>query len=79
MDHPEIFPFIMMLIVLPFVLLVVALKIIAFWKIFSRIGYGGAWSLFMLLPFGDIVLPLVVAFCRWPAVKQDPNQRMPLE
>lgn len=77
MDHSGIFPLIMFLFIIPFVLLAVALKVIAFWKICSRVGFNGALGLLMLVPFGDIILPLYVAFAKWPAAKQDPKQDGP--
>ncbi|MBN2320743.1 MAG: hypothetical protein JXR49_16810 [Acidobacteria bacterium] len=71
MNHPEIAPLlIIFFIVIPFILLVATLKVIAFWKICSRIGFSGPLGLLMLVPFGDIVLPLFVAFSRWPALEK---------
>lgn len=77
MDHSGIFPLMIFLIIIPFVLFVIALKVIAFWKICSRVGFNGALGLLMLVPFGDIILPLYVAFAKWPDVKQDPKQDGP--
>ena len=70
-NHSELVPvMIIFFIVIPFVLLVMTLKVIAFWKICSRIGNAGPLGLLMLVPFGDIVLPLFVAFAKWPALEQ---------
>lgn len=77
MDHSGIFPLLIILIALPFVLFILALKVIAFWKICSRAGFNGALGLLMLVPFGNIILPLYVAFAKWPAVKQEPKQDGP--
>jgi hypothetical protein len=77
MQHPEIFPVLLLLFIIPFVLLIMFLKVLAFWKICSRVGFSGALGLLMLVPFGGIILPLVVAFSKWPAVKQEPKQETP--
>lgn len=68
---------IILLIVLPFVLLSSVLPVIAFWKICSRAGFNGALGLLMLVPVANIILPLYVAFARWPVFKQDRVQNAP--
>jgi ABC-type maltose transport system permease subunit len=71
MRNPELVPMmIIFFMVIPFVLLVVALKVIAFWKICSRVGYAGPLGLLMLVPFGDIILPLFIAYAKWPALEK---------
>ena len=71
MNHPELAPLIIIFfIVIPFFLLVAALKVIALWKICSRVGFAGPLGLLMLVPFGDIILPLFVAFAKWPALER---------
>lgn len=80
MDNSGIAPLIplfMFFFIIPFVLVVVALKVIAFWKICSRVGFNGVLGLLMLVPFGDIILPLYVAFAKWPAFKQEPKLEAP--
>jgi len=74
MENSGIFPLVIFFIIIPFVLILVSLKVIAFWKICSRVGFNGALGLLMLVPFGDIILPLYVAFAKWPAFKQEPKQ-----
>ena len=61
---------IIFLIVLPFALMFAVLPVIAFWKICSRVGFDGALGLLMLLPIANIILPLYVAFAKWPALTQ---------
>jgi hypothetical protein len=69
-NHPDLAPlFIVLFIVIPFVLLCLSLKVIAFWKICSRAGYAGPLGLLMLVPFGDIILPLIIGFAKWPALE----------
>ncbi len=71
MKNPELVPLlIIVFIVIPFVLLCLSLKVIAFWKICSRAGYAGPLGLLMLVPFGDIILPLFIGFSKWPAFEQ---------
>jgi len=70
MQHPEIIPLLILFFVIPFVLLCLILKVVAFWKICSRVGFSGPLGLLMLVPFGDIILPLVVAFAKWPVLEQ---------
>ena len=36
------------------------------WRIFSRAGLAPAWSLLILIPGGAIIVPLILAFARWP-------------
>lgn len=71
MNHPEIAPMLLIFfVVIPFALLCLSLKVIAFWKICSRAGYAGPLGLLMLVPFGDIILPLFIGFGKWPAIEQ---------
>ena len=75
MNHPDLAPlFIILFIVIPFALLYATLHILAFWKICTRIGMNGALSLLLLIPFGKIFLPLYVAFAKWPALEQKPEE-----
>lgn len=79
MDNSAIVPLLLLFIIIPFVLLCVSLKVIAVWKICSRVGFNGALGLLMLVPFGDIILPLYIAYAKWPAIKQEPKQEVPVE
>ncbi len=36
------------------------------WRIFSRAGLAPAWSLLVLIPAGAVIVPLILAFARWP-------------
>ncbi|HMB46819.1 MAG TPA: hypothetical protein VKN63_00940 [Afifellaceae bacterium] len=40
------------------------------WKLYSRSGFSGLWSLFAFIPFGAIVLLWVIAFIRWPNAEE---------
>ncbi len=70
---------IIILILIPFALLFAILPVIAFWKICEKAGFNGALGLLMLVPIADVILPLYVAFAKWPAFKQEPNQGVPAD
>lgn len=36
------------------------------WKIFSRAGFSGWWSLLMILPIINILLEYYLAYAEWP-------------
>jgi hypothetical protein len=36
------------------------------WRIFSRAGLPAPLSLLVLLPLGQIIVALILAFARWP-------------
>ena len=50
-------------------LLALVLPTIAFWKICSKAGFPGALGLLMLVPVGNIILMLYLAFAQWPILK----------
>ena len=69
MNKPELAPLLIILFfAIPFILLCVTLKVIAMWKICSKAGYAGPLGLLMIVPFGDIILPLFIGFAKWPAL-----------
>ena len=47
-------------------LIILALTILPFWKIFSKAGYSGAWSLLMLVPLVNVLAIWIFAFSDWP-------------
>ena len=61
---------IIVLIAIPVVYL---LPVIAFWKICSRVGFNGALGLLMIVPIANAILPLYVAFAKWPACERKPR------
>jgi hypothetical protein len=51
--------------------LVLALAIFGFfiycyWRIWSKAGFNGAWSLLMLVPIANIGSIIYLAFAKWP-------------
>ena len=47
-------------------LVILAITILPFWKIFSKAGYSGAWSLLMLVPLVNVLAIWIFAFSDWP-------------
>jgi hypothetical protein len=50
------------------ILIILALAVIPYWKIWSRTGHSGAWALLMLVPIANLVSLWVLAFKKWPVV-----------
>jgi hypothetical protein len=49
------------------VLAVAVATVFAFWRIFSKAGFAGAWGLLAIFPFAQILLLLFLAFADWPS------------
>ena len=52
------------------VLILTAIKVFSFCRIFSKTGYSWAFGLLMLLPFSEVVIPLILALIDWPVSKE---------
>jgi hypothetical protein len=57
-------------------LAILVLVIIAWWKIASKAGYGGAWALIMFVPFVNFIFFLIFAFSKWPVLQELEQRRM---
>jgi hypothetical protein len=53
-----------------FVLAMIALGIVIYWRIAAKAGYPGAMSLLMLVPLVNIILLVLFAFGEWPIERQ---------
>ena len=53
---------------LVFVIIVLAITVIPFFRIFQRTGRSGWWALLMVIPLINLVVLWIIAFARWPAV-----------
>jgi hypothetical protein len=53
-----------------FVLIITVVKVFSFCRIFTKAGYSWALGLLMLLPFSELVIPLVLALTDWPVCKE---------
>ena len=51
------------------ILIILALAVIPYWKIWSRTGHSGAWALLMLVPIANLISLWVLAFKDWPAMR----------
>jgi hypothetical protein len=51
-------------------LIITAIKILIFCKIFSKAGYCWALGLLMLVPIANIIMLFVLAFADWPVQKE---------
>ncbi len=60
------------LVVIFIVAVMVALVgVLPFWFICKKAGLSPWLSLIMIIPFGALVLPFVIAFIDWPALRSD--------
>ena len=64
------FSIIFLVFMIPLVLIIVAVKILIFCKIFSRAGYSWALGLLMLVPIANIIMLFVLAFAEWPIQRE---------
>ncbi|MFQ6036587.1 MAG: hypothetical protein ACE5NM_12180 [Sedimentisphaerales bacterium] len=51
-------------------MVVVAIKVLIFCKIFSKAGYSWALGLLMLVPIANIIMAFFLAFADWPIRKE---------
>jgi len=61
---------IIIFLIIPFALAFSILPVIAFWKICEKAGLNSVLGLLMLVPIANAILPLYVAFTKWPALEQ---------
>ena len=61
---------ILILFITVIVLGITAIKVFSFCRIFSKAGYSWAFGLLMLLPFSEVVIPLILALIDWPVCKE---------
>ena len=51
--------------------LVALVGVLPFWFICKKAGLSPWLSLIMIIPFGALVLPFILAFMDWPALRGD--------
>ena len=51
-------------------LIITAIKVLIYCKIFSKAGYSWALGLLMLVPVANIIMPFILAFGDWPIQKE---------
>jgi len=52
-----------------FFLVIAALLVIPYWKLWQRTGHSGWWALLMLVPLANLISLWVLAFKEWPALR----------
>ena len=50
-------------------MILLAVLIVPYWRIWSRTGHSGAWALLMMIPLANIISLWVLAFKEWPALR----------
>lgn len=60
-----------------FGILINAVWVFAFCKIYSRAGYSWAMGLLQLIPIVNMVMLVILAFSEWPIQKQVCQQQKP--
>jgi len=60
-----------LIIIFMIVGLLTLLGMLPFWFICKKAGLSPWLSLIMIIPFGALVLPFVLAFIDWPALRND--------
>lgn len=66
-----------LLVVFLFAIVMVAVGIVPYWKIFSKAGFSGWMSLLMLVPLVNLVVLYLVAFSQWNVQPTTYRQQVP--
>ena len=66
MDSELVGAFGVLFFILILFIVLVAVMIIPYWKIYQRTGQSGALSLLQLIPVVNIIMLFVLAFSAWP-------------
>ncbi len=61
-------PELILILLLP--VLLVLFGVLPFWFICKKAGFSPWLSLLMLIPFGNLLLPFLIAFMNWPALER---------
>jgi hypothetical protein len=61
------------------VLALIALTVFVWFRILGKTGYSPWLAFLILVPLGNLVLPLVLAFSEWPISRELANLRKRLE
>ena len=64
------FSIIFLLFLIPLILIMVAVHILVFCKIFSKTGFSWALGLLMFVPIANIIMLFVLAFAEWPIERE---------
>ncbi|MBP8604510.1 MAG: hypothetical protein KBI46_01535 [Phycisphaerae bacterium] len=70
-NSPEaVLPFVFIGCYMFVILLITVLTVIIFCRIFAKAGYHWALGLITLIPIGNIIMLLILAFSEWPIQRQ---------
>ncbi len=69
-EGAEVFVVLFVMFALFIALIVLAIKILIFCKIFSKAGYSWALGLLILVPIANIIMVFYLAFADWPILKE---------
>lgn len=69
-DIAPVFSIVLMTLIFFVALIVLAIHILTFCKIFSKAGYCWAFGLLTLVPFGILIMLLILAFSDWPIQRE---------
>jgi hypothetical protein len=58
-------------------IMVALVGVLPFWFICKKAGLSPWLSLIMIIPFGALVLPFVLAFIEWPSLRSDRSALTP--
>jgi hypothetical protein len=69
-DMPGVFLMLLITFIFFVALIVAAIKVLIFCKIFSKAGYSWALGLLILVPIANIIMAFYLAFADWPIRKE---------
>ncbi len=69
-DVAPIFLLLLLVLISFTVIVVTAIKILVFCKIFSKAGYSWAIGLLVLIPVATLIMVLFLAFADWPVRRE---------
>ena len=52
-----------------FVIIILVVIFLPYFRIFKRTGHSGWWALLMFVPIANIITLYIIAFSRWPALE----------
>jgi type II secretory pathway component PulF len=53
-----------------FLLIILIISIVIYWRIAMKAGYPGAYSLLLLIPLVNLIVILMFAFSQWPIERE---------
>jgi len=69
-EFASIFVLIMIVVAIFVTLIVTVITLVAYCKITAKAGYHWALGILMIVPLGNIIFPLFLAFAHWPGQKE---------